>query len=91
MTHIEILRFVRIITLILAGIVAYLAAKSFRRSRSRMMLFLSVGFCLIALGALMSGLLYEFFAFRLEDSYAIESVLVAAGLAVVVYSIYAAK
>ena len=90
MSH-EILRIVRILTLLLAGIVAYLAAKSYRRGGGRIMLYLSLGFSLIALGALLSGVFFEFFAFRIEDSYIVESILVAAGLAVLVYSIYGTK
>lgn len=88
MTHLDILRVVRIVTLILAGVVAYLAAKSYRRGNDRAMLFLSAGFSLIALGALMSGVLFEFFNFELEHAYIAESVLTAAGLATIVYSIY---
>ncbi len=91
MVHLEILRAVRIITLLLAGIVTYLAGKSYRRGGGRIMLFLSAGFGLIALGALMSGIMFEFFAFQIETSYIVESVLVAAGLALLVYSIYGVK
>jgi len=88
MSLILILRAVRIVTLLLAGVVTYLAIKSYRRGGGRVMLFLSIVFCLIALGALISGLLFEFFNFALEDSYTVESILVAAGLGVLVYSIY---
>ena len=88
MSLILILRAVRIVTLLLAGVVTYLAIKSYRRGGGRVMLFLSIGFCLIALGALISGLLFEFFNFALGDSYTVESILVAAGLGVLVYSIY---
>jgi len=91
MVSIEILRVVRIVTLILAGIVAYLAAKSYRRGGGRIMLYLSLGFSLIALGALLSGVFFEFFAFQIEESYAVESVLIALGLAVIVYSVYGTK
>lgn len=90
-SHIDILRLVRVITLLLAGLVAYLALKSYRRLGDRVMLFLSTGFILIALGALLSGVLYEFFNFTLEDSYLTESILSAAGLAIIVYSIYGVK
>jgi hypothetical protein len=91
MAHIFILRAVRIVTLLLAGVVTYLAIKSYWRGGGRVMLFLSIGFCLIALGALASGLLFEFFNFALEDSYIVESILIATGLAVLVYSIYGIK
>jgi cyanate permease len=89
--HIDILRAVRILTLILAGVVAYISTKSYRRTGDRVMLALSVGFVLIALGALLSGILFELFNFAIEVSYIVESVFVAVGLAAVVYSIYGVK
>ncbi|KXA99143.1 hypothetical protein AKJ42_03655, partial [candidate division MSBL1 archaeon SCGC-AAA261C02] len=59
MGHLLVLRISRIAILILAGMVVYLALRSYHRGDGKVMLYLSAGFSLIALGALTSGLLFE--------------------------------
>lgn len=91
MSHLLILRASRVLVLVLAGTISYLAFKSYRHGHGASMLFMSAGFSLIALGALTSGLIFEILGLDLDLAYAVESFLSAMGLTVLIYSIYGGR
>lgn len=70
---------------------AYLSFRGYRRNGSKSMLLLSFGFLLIVAGSLVAGLLFELIGFELHDSYAIDSMVTAAGFFAIIYSIYGTR
>lgn len=70
----------KLVVLLLGSSIAALALLAYRRNRDRLMLLLGVGFCLIALGSFVEGLLFEVFGWDLFSVHVIESVFVLAGL-----------
>lgn len=82
---------VRLLIVILGAIVIYLSFKSHRQNHSTAMLLLSMGFALITIGAVIEGVLFEFFGFDIFGAHTVESILVASGLIAIVYSIYGTR
>lgn len=74
-------------TLIAASIVSYLAGRAFERSGSRALRWLTVGFGLVAVGALIGGTLHQFGGVSLISAVAAQSVFLAAGFVALVYSL----
>lgn len=76
------------LTLILGGLITYLAYKSYSRTRSRSLGALSLGFGIITLGAFLGGVVDQLLDADFQLGLLIESGLLAAGFVVVVYSLY---
>jgi hypothetical protein len=77
------------LTLVLGGTITYLSFKAFRRTRSPALRSLTIGFGLITLGAILAGVADQILGLQTEIALVVESVLTAAGFAVIVYSLYA--
>jgi uncharacterized membrane protein YjjP (DUF1212 family) len=88
MQDIYILRFFKLIIVLLGTVLVYLGLKGYRRNRSKDMIFLAVGFALITAGSVAAGVLFEFLGFQLVDVEIVESVMVVVGFASLIYSIY---
>lgn len=73
----------KVLVLLLGASVAALALLAYRRSGEQLMLFLGIGFCLLALGSFVEGLLFEVFRWELFDAHILESVFILAGLGTV--------
>jgi hypothetical protein len=52
------------------------------------MIFMFSGFFFMAMGAVVSGVMFEFLSYPLQDSFVVESLFDAIGLGFIVYSIY---
>ncbi|MFB6253607.1 MAG: hypothetical protein ABEI06_03255, partial [Halobacteriaceae archaeon] len=48
------------LTLVLGGLITYFAYKAYRRSQSRPLQFLTIGFGFVTIGALLAGLVDQF-------------------------------
>ncbi len=88
MLNIIFLRIVKIVIVVLGTILVYLAAKGYRRTKSKAMIFLSLGFALVTIGSVLAGVLFEFLGFELIDVSIIESIMIILGFGCVIYSIY---
>jgi hypothetical protein len=77
--------------LLLGGGVTYIAFKAYRRTGENSLRVLGVGFGVITLGALLTGVANQFFAVSLELGVLINSLFVALGLAIIMYSLYLQK
>ncbi len=88
MLNIIFLRIVKTVIVVLGTILVYLAAKGYRRTKSKAMIFLSLGFALVTIGSVLAGVLFEFLGFELIDVSIIESFMIILGFACVIYSIY---
>jgi hypothetical protein len=67
--------------LLLGTAIACLSVLAYARTRERVMLYLGVGFALIALGSFLEGLLFEVLNWDLLTVHIVESAFVLAGLA----------
>jgi hypothetical protein len=76
------------LTLVLGGTITYLSYKAFRRTGSPALRSLTLGFGLVTLGALLAGLADQVIGLQTDIALVVESVLTAAGFAVIVYSLY---
>lgn len=88
MQEIYILRFFKLVIVLLGAILVYLGLKGYRRSRGNEMIFLTAGFALITAGSVAAGVLFEFLGFQLVEVEIVESAMVILGFASLIYSIY---
>lgn len=79
---------VKAIILILGGGITYIAFKAYRRSSDPSIGVLGIGFGVITIGAFLTGVANQFFSVSLEIGILVNSVFVAVGLAVIMYSLY---
>ncbi|WP_262174575.1 DUF7521 family protein [Haloarcula laminariae] len=79
---------VKLTILLLGGGITYIGFKAYRRTGARSLRVMGVGFGIITLGALLSGIANQIFSVSLELGVLANSVFVAVGLAVIMYSLY---
>ncbi|MDT3437649.1 hypothetical protein [Haloarcula sp. 1CSR25-25] len=79
---------VKFVILLLGGGITYIAFKAYRRTGAESLRVLGVGFGIITLGAILTGVANQFFSVSLETGVLANSVFVAVGLAVIMYSLY---
>jgi hypothetical protein len=90
MVHVETAIVVsKTITLVLGGLVTYLAFKAYRRTDASALRALSVGFGVITVGAIVGGLVDILSNLGVLFGVLVQSVLTMVGFAVIVYSLYA--
>lgn len=78
----------KILSLIFGGLITFLSFKAYRKTRSRSLGALSVGFAIITGGTFLAGVLDQVFGAGFQTSQLIESALVAVGFLVILYSLY---
>jgi len=76
-------------TFILGGVITYFAHKAYRRTDSKALRFLAIGFGIITLGSMVAGLVDQVLMLSREIALTIESSLTVVGFGVIVYSLYA--
>jgi len=76
------------LTLVLGGIITYLAFKAYQRIGSAALRSLTLGFGLITLGALLAGVVDQVVGLQTDLAIVVESVLTVIGLAVIIHSLY---
>ncbi|MFC4552914.1 MULTISPECIES: DUF7521 family protein [Halorussus] len=76
------------ITLLLGGLISYFTYKAYRRTGSRSLRALSVGFGVVTLGAFLAGVADQGLGIDRSAVLIIESALTATGFAVITYSLY---
>ena len=86
--EIYILRFFKLVIVLLGAVLVYLGIKGYRRNQSQEMIFLTLGFALITAGSVAAGVLFEFLGFQLIEVEIVESAMVILGFASLIYSIY---
>jgi hypothetical protein len=88
----DILNGAQVLIAIFGAIVTYYASRSFRRSKSRSMLFLAIGFAIVTVGALAAGVLFTFVTVGdLTSVEAVQAVSQAIGFFIIVYSLIGTK
>jgi hypothetical protein len=76
------------LTLVLGGLITYLSLKAYRRTGNKALGYLSAGFAIVTLGTLLAGVADQALQAGFEVGLLIESALIAAGMLVIVYSLY---
>ncbi|ESP90170.1 DUF7521 family protein [Candidatus Halobonum tyrrellensis] len=79
---------VKTVTLLLGSGITYIAYKAHRGTGAPSLRMLAVGFGTVTLGALLAGIAHQLLSVPLEVGVLINSVLVAVGFAVIMYSLY---
>lgn len=78
----------KLVVLLLGLFIATKAYRGFRRHHSTAMAYLAVGFGLISVGTAIEGLLFELAEVDIFLASAIQTVIAASGMLVILYSLY---
>lgn len=79
---------VKTVILLLGSGITYIAFRAYRRTGTPSLRVLGIGFGIITLGALLAGIAHQVLSVSLEMGILINSILVAIGLAIIMYSLY---
>lgn len=79
---------VKTMILLLGSGITYIAYRAYRRTGMPSLRVLGIGFGIITFGVLLAGIAHQVISVSLEMGILINSVLVAVGLAIVMYSLY---
>ncbi len=88
---IDLLRSLQGAILVLGIIIIYFSTKGYRRTKSRAMLFLSLGFVFVTIGAAFAGFLFELLNYDLLSVETIVAGSEVVGFVLIVYSILGTK
>ncbi|MFB6167236.1 MAG: hypothetical protein ABEJ43_00130 [Haloferacaceae archaeon] len=76
------------VTLVLGGLITYHAVTAYRRTGSRSLRALAVGFGVVTVGAALAGLIDLLAPVGVEAALAVESTFTAVGFGAILYSLY---
>jgi hypothetical protein len=76
------------LTLVLGSLITYLAYRAYRRTRSRSLGALSLGFGIVTLGTFLAGVVDQLLDAGFQTGLVIESALISLGFLIIVYSLY---
>jgi len=85
--ELDILRILQIMVVILGTVVVYFATRSYQKTKSKSMIFLSLGFLFVTVGAVAAGILFEFFSPDLVAAEDVQAASQVFGFFLIVYSI----
>ena len=74
------LQYVKISIVVMGSILTWLSFKGYKRTNTKGLLFISIGFGFVTAGSYVDGLLFDFFHFGFLFSTLVEAILVAMGL-----------
>lgn len=76
------------LTLVVGGLITYFAYKSYRRTNSRSLGALALGFGIVTFGTFLAGAVDQLLSADFQVGLLIESGLIALGFLVILYSLY---
>lgn len=79
---------VKTVILLLGSGITLIAFRAYRRTGAISLRYLGVGFGIITFGALLAGIANQILSVSLEMGVLINSILVAVGFAIILYSLY---
>jgi hypothetical protein len=82
---------IKTLILALGGGITFIAYKAHRRTGEPSLRALAAGFGIITFGALLAGIAHQLLGVELQIGVLINSLLVAIGLAIIMYSLYIQK
>ncbi len=86
-SSLDLLRAFQVAILILGVVVVYYSQKGYRKTKSKSLLFLALGFVFVTIGAAIAGLFFEFLSYDLIAAETIEAFAEMLGFSLIVYSI----
>ena len=75
----------------LGGVLVYVSMRAYRKTKSRSMLALSLGFAVIIIEPLVEEVFLEVFRNPMLEAHILRNLIVAVGLLIIVYSIYGVR
>jgi Na+/proline symporter len=87
MMHIELV-IAKVVTMVIGLVIAGTAYRGYKRSGEESMLYLAVGFAIISVGAVVEGVFFDVLHFSIFWAGTIQTSIVAAGMLVILYSLY---
>ena len=87
----EYLTFAQALILVFGAVVVFYGARAYRRTKSRAMLLLSLGFGFVTAGAAMAGVLFNLAGVDLTTVEAVQASSQAVGFFIIVYSLTRTK
>lgn len=79
----------KVIVVILGGLIAAQGYRGYRRNNRAELLYVACGFTLISIGSILEGVFYDIMNWPLFTAGMIQSIIVALGLIVILYSLFA--
>ncbi|SDJ80766.1 hypothetical protein SAMN05216226_109163 [Halovenus aranensis] len=79
------------LTLVLGGLITYLAYRAYNRTHSRSLGALALGFGFVTLGTFLAGVVDQLLDAGFQTGLVIESALIAVGFLIIVYSLYTTR
>jgi hypothetical protein len=76
------------VTLLLGGLITYMTARAYRRTGAPSLRALAIGFGVVTLGGLLAGVGDLTGLTNLDTSVLVQSIVTAAGFAIITYSLY---
>jgi divalent metal cation (Fe/Co/Zn/Cd) transporter len=76
------------LTLILGGVITFYSYRAYRRTRSRALRALALGFGIVTLGALLAGIVDQLISVDPAIALVVESLFTTVGFAIILYSLY---
>lgn len=76
------------LTLILGSMITFYSYQAYRRTASRALRALALGFGLVTLGALLAGIVDQLIAVDPDFALVVESAFTTVGFAIILYSLY---
>ena len=76
------------LTLVLGGMITYYSYRAYRRTASRALRALALGFGIVTLGALFAGIVDQLVAVNPNLALVVESLFTTIGFAIILYSLY---
>ncbi len=77
--------------ILLAGAIIYTSMRAFRRTHSKAMLAMCLGFTVFLVGTLGEEIAVELLGYQMIEAHILENSIVAIGLFILVYSIYGVR
>jgi hypothetical protein len=76
------------LTLVLGGVITFYSYRAYRRTASRALQALALGFGIVTLGALFAGIVDQLIAVEPDLALVVESLFSTVGFAIILYSLY---
>jgi hypothetical protein len=87
----DVLRAAQLLVLVFGLVVVYFATRSYRKTKSKSMLLLAVGFALASIGSVVGGIAFELMGADLETADALQALAQALGFLIIIVSLEVVK